>query len=71
MDELARLEEQAARSGMRIALDRFDGHWRARIPLDGRRRGSCFRAARPLDPIGLRQSEDSRSSQLTVTKAND
>jgi len=28
-DELTRLEEQAANSGMEIAVDRINGHWRA------------------------------------------
>ena len=28
-NRLARLEEQAAERGMRIAVDRVDGHWRA------------------------------------------
>jgi hypothetical protein len=29
VDELTRLEELAARSGMRIGVDRVNGHWRA------------------------------------------
>ena len=28
-NQLAQLEELAAKSGMRIAVDRVDGHWRA------------------------------------------
>jgi len=28
-DELTRLKAEAARSGMGIAVDRVDGHWRA------------------------------------------
>ena len=28
-EEFARLEEQAAKNGMRLAVDHVDGHWRA------------------------------------------
>ena len=28
-EQFARLEEQAARNGMRLAVDRVNGHWRA------------------------------------------
>ena len=57
-DELTGLEEQAARTGMKLAVERLNGHWRAGFVL-ANRNGDCVFA---LHAIGA--DEDAAIQKL-------